>query len=75
MVLHKIASMMGLRDPTAKGAIVKGIRAADASLNHDGQRTVRDDGEQNLPLESPVIAAMRRGWFWYEHWIIRWKYY
>lgn len=36
MVLHKIASIMGLRDPMAKGAIVRGIRAADPSLNHIG---------------------------------------
>ena len=37
MVAHKIASMIGLRDPTAKGAMVRGIRAADASLNHNNQ--------------------------------------
>jgi hypothetical protein len=29
---HRIASIVGLREPPAKGAIVRGIRAADMSL-------------------------------------------
>lgn len=46
MVLHKIASITGLRDPMAKGAIVRGIRAADPSLKHIDQRIVRSKEKQ-----------------------------
>lgn len=37
MVLHKMASIMGLRDPVTKGATIRGTSAADPSLNHIGQ--------------------------------------
>lgn len=31
---HNAASVVGLMEPAAKGATVRGIRAADASLKH-----------------------------------------
>ena len=57
MVAHKRASMIGFRVPAANGATVKGISAADISLDtvSDGLLLLKN---YVVPLKSPMIAAM-----------------
>lgn len=59
-VAQRMASVVGLSDPEANGAIVRGIRAADTNLFHVSfdvyERCYTE--RRWLPLKGPVIAAM-----------------
>lgn len=65
-VAQRMASVTGLREPAAKGAMVKGMRAADISLWLIGL-SVRDvlmfgRVVVKVPLERPVVATVGVVW-------------
>ena len=58
MVAHRIASVVGLSVPAAKGATVKGTRAADMSLYLSRQLGLDGRSMVLVPLKSPVVTPM-----------------
>ena len=62
IVAHSVASRIGFREPEAKGAIVSGIRAADANLSPLVNGQVTTYGVRMPPFKGPMIASVSRGW-------------
>jgi hypothetical protein len=60
---HRAASMSGLREPAAKGAMVRGIKPAEMSLIYMLDMSQSSTHRHLLPLKGPVIVAMARGGF------------
>ena len=59
MVAQRIASVMGFKLPAAKGATVRGTRAAEISLFRNQTLFGLGEGD-GLPLECPMVTAMNR---------------
>lgn len=58
--------MAGLREPEAKGAMVRGIRATDISLHQQCQSGDSGPAQHgiNSPLKRPVVAAVHGAGVW-----------
>ena len=53
IVAQRIASVMGFNDPAAKGATVKGMRAADTSLQQNCQKLFKSNGDFIPAFQTP----------------------
>ena len=70
MVAQRMASVIGLRVPAAKGATVRGIRAADISLQLSRQPGSDDCGLVLMPLKGPVVTPVGGRRLGYGCWVI-----
>ena len=55
---QRTASIIGLREPAANGAIVSGISATDMALLNRQQPEMGGD-QVGMPFKNPVVAAVR----------------
>lgn len=70
--------MTGLREPAAKGAMVKGTRAAETSLDGwcgvlVGCESREGSGSRSVPLKRPVVATMSGIGFRNGGRVVRWS--